>query len=83
MQVETALTKAATITVMYTATVTHPKIIHRNTCQAPCASELPVSSVYKPITTTSSTSEMGMVRNEHTDKLCAASDLPEGCSNYN
>lgn len=80
MQVETALTKAAIIAAVYTATATHPKTIHRNTCQAACSSELAVSSVYKPITTISSISEMHTVRCEHADKLCVASDVPEGCS---
>lgn len=80
MQVETAPTKAAIVAAVYTATATHPKTIHRNTCQSACASKLAVSSMQKPFTTISSTSEMGMFRNEHTDKLCAASDVPEGCS---
>lgn len=59
MQVENALT--AIIAAVYTATATHPKIIHRNTYQAAWDTELAVSSVYKPITSISSISEMGMV----------------------
>lgn len=70
MQVETALSKTAIIAAVYTATATHPKTIHRNPCQAAWASEPAVSSVYKPITIISNISDMGMVRNEHTDKLC-------------